>query len=139
VDLLFFVDIFVNFLSAFERKGTNIYETRPGYIAKDYLTGWFIIDVIACIPIPVIEALLGLFSDDVDKESSSLSKLARLPRIYRVVRIIRIFKILKVFKYSGLMGKCVGKLNMSSGSKRVFSFLAFACFLVHIMACVYWL
>jgi hypothetical protein len=109
VDILFFIDIFVNFLSAFERQGTNIYETRPGYIAKDYLTGWFAVDIIACIPIPVIEGFLGLFTDSVDEKSTSLSKLARLPRIYRVVRIIRIFKILKVFKYSGLMGKCLAK------------------------------
>lgn len=115
-DFLFFIDIFINFLSAFERPGTGIFEIRASYIAKDYLKSWFFIDVVACIPIPAFEGIIGLFTDAVDEDSASMSKLARLPRIYRVVRIIRIFKILKVFKYSSSIGKCMAKCKMSSGN-----------------------
>jgi len=50
-DALFFIDIFVNFLSAYEIPGTNILETRPSVLAKDYLLSWFAIDLVACIPV----------------------------------------------------------------------------------------
>ena len=51
VDALFFVDIFVNFLSAYEVPGSNTFEVRLSVLAKDYLLSWFFVDFIACIPI----------------------------------------------------------------------------------------
>ena len=56
VDFLFFCDLFVNFLSAYEnRDGT--FETRPKLIAKKYIRSWFLVDFIACIPVDIFEPL----------------------------------------------------------------------------------
>lgn len=50
VDILFILDLFVNFFMAYERRdGTS--ETRMKFIAKDYLRSWFFVDLIACIPV----------------------------------------------------------------------------------------
>jgi hypothetical protein len=69
-DFVFFTDIFVNFMSAYERPGTRIYEIRPSYIAKDYLSSWFAVDLLASIPVPVVSKVIGLFTDNVDEDSN---------------------------------------------------------------------
>lgn len=48
VDILFGVDIIVNFLSAYETN--HRVETRLKPIAKNYLTGWFTLDLVATFP-----------------------------------------------------------------------------------------
>jgi len=99
VDFLFACDIVVNFLSAHEVPGTNAYEVRLSVLAREYLTGWFFIDFIACLPVDVFEFIIFFFTDETDTSSARYAKLARIPRVYRIVRIVRIFKILKIFKY----------------------------------------
>jgi hypothetical protein len=49
IDSLFFVDIVVNFVSAYETADKNI-EFRPSAIAFSYIKSWFLFDVISCIP-----------------------------------------------------------------------------------------
>mgnify|MGYP006120567061 CR=1 FL=1 len=49
VDGLFFIDIIVNFLSSYDDvRGLPVIE--PKLIAKNYITGWFSIDFVACFP-----------------------------------------------------------------------------------------
>ena len=49
VDILFIMDLFVNFIMAYEKiDGTP--ETRPKMIARQYIKSWFIVDFIACFP-----------------------------------------------------------------------------------------
>ena len=56
VDILFIMDLFVNFITAYEMRDGTI-ETRPKVIANRYLRSWFIVDFIACIPVDVFEPL----------------------------------------------------------------------------------
>jgi hypothetical protein len=99
IDVLFFVDIIVNFLQAYEIHDSS-FEIRLGKIAKNYLFGWFFIDLVACIPVDLVEIVLLAFNDDANLEASRYAKLARIPRIYRIFRIVRIFKVFKVLKYN---------------------------------------
>ena len=53
VDLLFGVDIFVNFMSVYEDKtGKYIYDRKM--IAMNYLCSWFTLDLLACFPFQVV-------------------------------------------------------------------------------------
>lgn len=59
VDVYFIVDVVVNFRTAFyNHKGMLITDTRA--IAEHYLTGWFAIDFLSCLPVGYI----NYFSDD---------------------------------------------------------------------------
>lgn len=49
IDSLFFVDLFVNFISAYETADKNI-EFRFSWIAFSYIKSWFLFDVVSCIP-----------------------------------------------------------------------------------------
>ena len=52
IDFLFFIDIAINFISAYERSDTDLtLETRFKLIAINYLVGFFIIDLVSALPL----------------------------------------------------------------------------------------
>ena len=53
IDCFFVIDIFVIFNSAFYDEETELIEDRKK-IAKNYLNGWFTIDLLAIVPFDVI-------------------------------------------------------------------------------------
>lgn len=54
MDLLFIVDIIVNFNSAFYTIN-DVLVTDRRRITKRYIKGWFLVDFLACIPFQLIE------------------------------------------------------------------------------------
>lgn len=50
VDGLFIIDIFLNFISAYDDPITGLPVINLKKIAQNYLTGWFIIDFISVFP-----------------------------------------------------------------------------------------
>lgn len=50
VDLMFIVDILINFRSTYTRKNTDELVVDPRMIAYNYLRTWFVIDLLAAIP-----------------------------------------------------------------------------------------
>ena len=65
VDCLFGLDIFINFISAQEDPNTNQLITDHRIIAKNYLKGWFLLDLLACFPFQLIP-LGGGEGEDAD-------------------------------------------------------------------------
>ena len=57
VDGLFFVDIIINFFSAYEDPNTNLPVVKLRKIAANYISSWFILDLIAVMPVQLIEKL----------------------------------------------------------------------------------
>lgn len=53
IDWLFFLDILVNFNSAYQNEMYEMIDDRKK-IAKNYLFGWFFIDLLAVMPFNVI-------------------------------------------------------------------------------------
>ena len=60
IDFLFFIDIGINFISAYERRDTDLtLETRFKLIAINYLAGFFIIDFVSALPLQTIYNLVN--------------------------------------------------------------------------------
>ena len=53
IDIVFFVDIYMQFLICFHSKGNKLITSRR-IIAQRYLTGWFAPDIISCVPMDVV-------------------------------------------------------------------------------------
>lgn len=53
IDIIFLIDIFVNFASAYQDNFFNLVDNRK-QIVMNYLKGWFIIDIIAILPFDLI-------------------------------------------------------------------------------------
>ena len=56
MDFLFFSDVIVTFYCAYQNEDFTIIDDRK-VIAKQYLSGWFTVDILACIPFGVIGTL----------------------------------------------------------------------------------
>ena len=94
VDVLFMLDILVNFLQATENSdGTWVYQ--PKRIARNYIRSWFAFDFVSVLPFQLIEQF---FKGDQGGDAASynqLIRLARLPRLYRLTKLMRLFKLIK--------------------------------------------
>jgi CRP-like cAMP-binding protein len=79
VDLLLFLDIFVNALSSFEHDGEEV--TNPRDIFRRYVRNWFILDVLSVVPLEVFGPLLV----------TAYHPALRANRLIRVGRLIEYF------------------------------------------------
>jgi len=101
----------------------------------NYLLGWFSLDLVAVMPVQLIE---GMFETG-DAENLKLARLARLPRLYRLIRILRMIKMLRIFSKSGQFKEWINTLNFSVGIIRMLNTLGLMFFLVHLMACFWFM
>lgn len=88
IDGIFAVDIILNFRTTLTLESTGIEITNPKQIAIHYLTGRFIVDIIATVPFDSI--LEGLAGKEVSGKLSLLSTL----KIFRVLRLMKIISYL---------------------------------------------
>lgn len=94
VDILFTIDILVNFISAYEDNFTCKLETSLCAIGKNYIMSWFLLDVLCVIPFDLIEYVVL-----ADSRHVKLVRLSRLARIYKLTRVIRLLKIVKTVRF----------------------------------------
>jgi hypothetical protein len=66
VDILFAVDLFVNFITMYEDSERGVSVRNPKKIAVNYLKSWFIMDLLACLPIDIILMLARASADAND-------------------------------------------------------------------------
>lgn len=62
VDVTFVIDILINFRTTFVNAQDEVV-SHPGRIAVHYLSGWFLIDLVAAIPFDLL--LVGSDTDEV--------------------------------------------------------------------------
>lgn len=124
VDFIFFIDILINFNSAYYDDQFNIKETRKE-IGVNYVKGWFFLDLLAILP---MEAFGG---------DSSLSKISRLGKITRLTRVIKLVKVVNLVKQKQNTVKMTKNTGTNLGLERFGFFII--CFMLglHIAACVW--
>lgn len=159
-DVLFGIDIIINFISALELPDGTI-DPRISEIAKAYLKSWFLLDICATFPTGIFDnsgssdstdssstdpTTTGTTTSGSSTSSSSsnssynkLLRLARLPRLYRLIRIIRLFKIVKIMRYNTTIQRLFDKVKMNAAISRMIFTLIFAFFSVHLMSCFWYL
>src|SRR3990167_11197160 len=81
-DLFFFLDILVNFVTPVTIDNDRVTDFKE--IAKEYMTHWFIIDLLSCFPLDELFVLFGL--------PARWSVYSRLLRGIKLVRLFKIFR-----------------------------------------------
>ena len=128
IDIIFFIDIFVTFNSAYFDHQMKLINSRRT-ISLNYLKSWFVIDLVSCIP-------FQLFIDS----SQQFNKLVRISRVPRIMRIMRLFKILKFFRTLNsleFIQNCLEFMNISKGVLRLLKFFFTVVLVVHINGCIW--
>ncbi|XP_043252763.1 potassium voltage-gated channel protein eag [Colletes gigas] len=115
VDVIFFIDIVLNFHTTFVGPGGEVV-SDPKVIRMNYLKSWFIIDLFSCLPYDVFNA----FDHDEDGIGSLFSAL-------KVVRLLR-------------LGRVVRKLDryLEYGAAMLILLLCFYMLVAHWLACVWY-
>eukprot|EP01084_Bolivina_argentea_P053394 98006_1 len=91
VDSFLLIDILFNFHTAFFDKYDRLrLVTNKKSICKHYLTTWFLIDFITCIPFELIPA-------ETESGFTEYIKVLRVFRLFRIIKILRFIKMLRIF------------------------------------------
>lgn len=90
VDVIFFIDIVLNFHTTFVGPGGEVV-SDPKIIRMNYMRSWFIIDLLSCLPYDVFNAFDH--DDDVSNEwpvENCLTSVFKLRNDYRTSKIFQI-------------------------------------------------
>jgi hypothetical protein len=106
VDMYFWADIGINFMSAFEDAVSGKLVTDRCLIAEEYARGWLCVDLIASVPVDLAMQIqsntfeCSLFPDSVpcptQKSSAQLLKMLKIMRLVRLVKILRLARITRI-------------------------------------------
>jgi len=85
LDIAFLVDILVTFNSAMQDSSFDLIDSRAE-VANIYLRTWFIIDVVAIIPLDQLIA----------NDMNSLVRITRVGKLYKLIKVTRLVRLIKI-------------------------------------------
>jgi hypothetical protein len=110
VDVYFIMDLVINFRTAiFDGKGVIV--TNSWEIAKSYLSGWFLIDFLSCLPVGYI----GYISTDTMAGGGldpGVLKSLRLLRMGKMMRLAKLYRMLKKYENFAALKPVIGLATM---------------------------
>jgi len=121
VDALFFVDVLVNFNTAYYDSFTEVYVFDRSKIAVTYFTFWFWVDVVSAIPLEVFLILVA----------SSNANFIRFVKLFRLIRLIRVIKLYRNSSWELYLQK----LRISPALINLLLLAIQILFLCHFFAC----
>lgn len=127
VDLLFIIDMALNFFLKIEVKGPHCsfkVIRDPWTIRRQYLRSWFIVDFVSVLPFDVVL---------IRFQNSGLTGI----KFLRCVRLLRLVKVLRLMRTSQLIGRWRDHFGVTFAKQRLIKF-SFVLFLSsHWMACLW--
>lgn len=136
MQIFFGIDIVITFFTAFHNEN-DVLVTSKIEIALNYLRSWFVIDLIACLPLSYV------LSDEQDGPSSynNLIRLGRLSRLYRLLRVIRLIRIVKLANVKKLkILEYFKKLtSFTTSMQRMLKTMILCLMFVHLSSCFFFL
>ncbi|KAL2101234.1 hypothetical protein ACEWY4_002995 [Coilia grayii] len=116
VDVMFVVDIVINFRTTYVNHNDEVV-SQPARIARHYLKGWFLIDIVAAVPFD----LLIFRSSSDEPHTTTLIGLLKTARLLRLVRVAR-----KLDRYS------------EYGAAVLFLLMCTFALIAHWLACIWY-
>jgi hypothetical protein len=130
IDILFMCDVAITLNTAYNTVNGLVVSRK--HIFLNYLKGWLLFDLMASLPMGVLED--AIFGTDTVFEPRVI-RLARLPRLYRLARLTRLLGLSKLFKKSAFL-EFIGEVLESNVSlTRLLSFLLATFTCIHIVSC----
>ena len=93
IDILFAVDIVVNFMTTYINPKTGVVVTNPNRIVKNYIfRGRFFVDLLASIPFDKLISSEPGENGEINDDYSTILGLLKMVRLLRLGRIITFMK-----------------------------------------------
>lgn len=141
VDIFFIIDIFARFRMGYTIDSEHLdsrIEMRPSKIARSYLKGWFVIDVVSGFPTQLVTWIF--LTEEQTSSNTAATRLPRLLRMPRLVRMMRLVKLLRVMRFfraetSGVLKWILAGFGMPPGSMRAVRLMTVIVVVAHTVAC----
>ncbi|CAD8153584.1 unnamed protein product [Paramecium octaurelia] len=129
IDILYGIDIVINFFSAYVDDQDELIVDRK-IIIKHYLTGWFLLDMICVLPMDYVVD---------DYNTTGFQKIAKLPKAYKMVKLIKMSRMLKFFIQKKKYGEMLNQFSNISQNIRVMIISLLSVILVsHLFSCFWY-
>jgi CRP-like cAMP-binding protein len=129
-ELLFFADIVVSFLTAYEQSDFSLHTAHKN-IAKRYLRSWFIVDFFSTVP---------FYRFGSAPRASNLLRILKTLKLFRLFRFFRIFRLFRVVKFFQYLFAPTSKFNseaviIEDVVTRIAKLMIYLAFITHVTAC----
>ena len=135
VDIVFIVDIFVNFNTGFYDSANNLIMDRQR-ISDRYMTSWFAIDIVSSIPLDLIfkeGSPLDNMNSNADVSALRLTKLLRMFKLMKMASVLRVHRMHRAFNNRFMDGMPQIKYALID----IFSYILVTILYAHWFACVF--
>lgn len=134
-DLLFIIDVALNFLTGYYDEFNDRLVMNPKEIALRYIQGWFLIDFISSFPFNYITPE---HSDNrTNQQINKLIRLTKLPRLQKIIKLFRFLRFLKFLKKNVLVAYVSRLIKINNGIKRILMAVFLMILACHLFACIY--
>lgn len=137
IDGLFFTDVIINFFCMYFKSSGQLVTSRRK-IAKHYLAGWFLLDLVACMPFSLVDYFDTATEVVPSQKYNNLLRLARVPRMYKLFRVARILKAFRHYKDHKMLERIQDCLQLNSRLYKLIKFLFSVLLCVHIAGCFWY-
>ena len=135
IDFCYIIDVILNCSTAFFDCDARLKTARRDIIIN-YLKGWMVIDVVACIPIGLIPTIINSTSG---RSYNKLVRLFRLRSIPKLFRFSKAIKLIKTYKTNFLLERVQIFLNINHSVMRLLATLTGILISLHLVACFWYL
>jgi len=139
IDILFYIDLLIQFVFTYKDKhGHEVYSLKM--IAIHYLRGFFLINLIACVPPEAVRYIIHAVSPQSSVQSAPINqglRISRLQRMSRLARLVRLTRVAKLFHF--LKENPLWQSVQTFRGVRVANFGCCLCCMVHLLACGWYL
>ena len=129
IDTIFVLDMVVQFLSPFYDEDGTL-QTEYSAIAKRYLRSWFVVDVLALLPLSYI--FMALVEEDAPPEA-----LGRTIAAAALLRTLRLLKLLRIHRMTGFVRRLESLLHVEAAWARLGRTFFFIMLAAHLVACMW--
>ncbi|KAJ3275367.1 hypothetical protein HDV01_000659 [Terramyces sp. JEL0728] len=124
VDLIFFLDMFVQIRTPYRDARTGKLVLDSSVIATRYLASWFVLDLVSVLPFEYMNYIFPM-------KATNLSTL----KILRFVRLFRLLKLLRVFRASRKLKQAQIASGLRYATLELLKIIFIIIFAIHWLAC----
>ena len=128
VNLVFIVDIGVNFVLPVPDAKTGELIRSHRELARRYLRTWFTLDLVSVLPLDVVVAAAPSI---IDSENSSMLRSIKL------LRVLRLFKLVRVLRASRIMKRWESRISLYTSTRSILNAWVGFTVCLHWMACAW--
>jgi hypothetical protein len=130
MDWTFILDFFMCFVTGYEHRGRIIFDRWK--IAKNYATGWMILDFVSSFPIEYIIPA-------ENPEDVSTQRSAKLVRITRIMKIVRLVRLARASRMGRIFSRYELKVDVNHGAMVCIKFIMGVLVVAHWIGCFWFM